>query len=223
MIKNLSNKCIWLIGKSSNVDIIWQSCEFKIKKDIENINCINLFDNFNYKYVFNKENAKFLQSSNRNSWNNQILIKGIEEVSNCVNEKDACLFIDKMEKKTLFKAYIEEFDIKFNQNELEFINKLEDLGDLAVCKTLKDVEIEFENWNYFVSPNSKTYFKKISQAFFEPGICEDNIVPSIYYALKALSPSSKSGAILTFLNASIKNKSQIWEQNNLWKELLKSL
>ena len=220
-----NTNCIWLIGKSINVDIIWNYYDWPIIDNIQNIINYDLFQTTNYKYTLKKEDYKFFKTNNHAQWQSQVIIKNIDKIDkDIVHKDDITLNIDEIEIYKLITCFINKYKIEFHKEELNFILlNITNLQELTICILLKECEIKLSEWNQFFKVIQNNWYKKLKEnTLFAEGILQDSIIPIMQYVLN--SPYTKNiiknkGAI-QFLATKIKSGSKVWEFNKIWKSII---
>lgn len=220
--KNLDAKCIWLLGKNDvNADILWSASEFEYINNIEFMENVSLFDVNDFKCIYKTEFSGFLKNTNRDSWVSKLLIKGTDDVK-LPRDCDAVLdFSAKFNLQDLLRNFASVYNLQFDESQWKFIQKkAKDLKDLIVFGILNQSEIELKDWDAFIEGVPASWYGRFkNNLLLQDAITNENVIPILQYFLRADSNYVRKGMV-QFLLANIKNGGMIWEQNNVWKELL---
>lgn len=225
------NRCVWLIGDEINAYILWSLSASKFTQNLGEIESYNLFgEQEDMKCVFTKELAKqygsFLEKSDRANWSTNLLIRADMKQLNFANKlNDDILVLDELKKSEILKLFdyvIKEYKLTFNPAQLEFINKyIKDLGKLMLCNLLNQVNIDLENWPNFLPEKDISWYSKMKdKTLLQEGLIDEaKLIPIMQYMMRGDGDSMRR-AMLYFLDASIKDGGRIFENNELWKDLL---
>jgi hypothetical protein len=217
--------CIWLVGDSPDVDVIWSAAQFEYTSTIDMLENFSLFDATNYKCIFKKEHESFLINSNRNNWNCKLLIKGLAEIKkNLVKDTDLVVVfpINKNLDIQLARWFCSKYNINFDESIWKILpNYTKNLKDLLVLSMLHDAQIDPQHWSEFLEEARVNWYSKFKEnTLIQEAIIDDSAtIPVMQYLLRADS-NVKRKAIAKFILANIKNSALIWDYDNLWKDLV---
>lgn len=210
----------WLVGKSSDVDILWNSYPYEITNSPDVIRNINLFEEKQYKYIYNKKDSKFFKQNHSTFYVN-FIIKGVPsfDQSIMVNEFDTIIDIDSLCKTDLFSIFLKIVKIKFTKEEMFFVNQISSLEELSTLINLKNLNVEMQYWPSFIEKKRENWNQQFKDnTLIKFGILNPiQIIPIMIYSINS---RSKQKPLLLFLHAKIKQGYSIWEFNKLWQSLI---
>jgi|GEM_PF-2913130 len=230
------HRCCWLVGDIIDVDILFAESNYEFRGDVEFVENYDLFSSaLGYKCVLSKEMIKtcmqFFEKSDRKCWNKNLLIKAnmgqLEQIKKSVDIHDDCVIVLDELKSAQLNMLIDWFVKKyssyacFNAQEMLFVKQSAgSLKDVAVCSLLQSVGIVQENWHQFLCQEEISWYKKMKEGTLLLEGLSNSIIPVMQYMMRADNDVVRAG-ILQYLAAAIKDGAQVYEHDQLWKELVK--
>lgn len=209
----------WLIGKKSDVDMLWSAYDHEIISSPYISRNTNLFEDKKYKYIFNKKDYTYFRQKHA-TFSTDIVIKGIEKIDKTIMDEkyDKLIQVDFLSKSELFKLFCDIYKIQFGHSDLIIVNKVNSLEDLATLITLKKLAISNENWEIFLEKEKENWYQKLKQnTLISTSILNPSqIIPAMIYTINA---KTKQRPALLFLKGKIKQGHTIWEFNKFWESV----